>query len=571
MGLVYHAVHEALRKPVALKVLGTAGRNDREAMARFEREAIAAANLKHPNIAEAADFGQLPNGGLYIVMEYVEGTTLRRLVAEQGKLAPDRALAILQQVAAALATAHARDVVHRDLKPDNVIVTRPPESIGQAAEVVKVIDFGVAKLRSATFGGGGTGLTGVGTVFGTPTYMSPEQVMGQVVDSRADQYALGVLAFELLTGKPPYHADDVGQLMMMHVGAPVPSTCEQAPGLPTTVDAVTARMLAKLPDERFASVAEAIQALTTALSASAAAPLAVPPQPSSIREQPAPVAPPLMAPAPTANATRAPTLVSSSTDQGARSAGPHKGRVIVFAVALSALLVGGVLAVVLVRSHGEQPAEQRAEQPAEQPALPPELAAALVDWKNGKFETAGAAIGKAVAASAPLAELDAVSKPLAASVADESARRALGHLFETTTLGGSRAMASALADVAVADEPKGRDGALRFLHGRSGLLSAEQAARVHLRDAESCATLEAAKAEETQVATAATERDLDRIHSGECKTLLRVSQLCDACTANSVPGSDKGQRAISTLPAAPVAAPAPAAPGRGKAKGHGKR
>src|SRR4029077_19380561 len=111
----------------------------------------------------------------------------------------------------------------------NVIVTG-------ATDVVKVIDFGIAKLRSETFGGGGTGLTSAGTVFGTPEYMSPEQVMGQVVDARADQYALGVLAFELFTGKPPYKADDRGQLMMMHVGAPVPSTREQTPGLPPEID-----------------------------------------------------------------------------------------------------------------------------------------------------------------------------------------------------------------------------------------------------------------------------------------------------------------------------------------------
>src|SRR4029078_2022185 len=127
-------------------------------------------------------------------------------------------------------------------------------------------DFGIAKLRSATFGGGGTGLTSAGTIFGTPAYMSPEQVMGQEVDARADQYALGVLAFELLTGKPPYKADDRGQLMMMHVGAPVTSLRERPPGLPPDVDAVISKILGKLPDERFDSVANAMQALVSALT-----------------------------------------------------------------------------------------------------------------------------------------------------------------------------------------------------------------------------------------------------------------------------------------------------------------
>jgi eukaryotic-like serine/threonine-protein kinase len=258
MGLVYLATHESLRKQVALKVLPTSARLEREAITRFEREAIAAGNLRHPNIAEATDFGQLPDGGLYLVMEYVEGRTLRQVLAEE-KLAPERALGILRQIGAALAAAHARDVVHRDLKPENIIVTRGPSG----ADVVKVIDFGIAKLRSTTFDGIGTGLTSAGTVFGTAEYMSPEQVMGQPVDARADQYALGVLAFELLTGKPPYENDDIGQLMMMHVGAPVPSARSETPAVPPDVDVTITRMLAKLPDERFSSVDEAIKSLVT--------------------------------------------------------------------------------------------------------------------------------------------------------------------------------------------------------------------------------------------------------------------------------------------------------------------
>ena len=133
MGVVYLAVHEALRKQVAMKLLATSGRIDREAVARFEREAIAAANLKHPNIAEATDFGRLPDGALYLVMEYVEGTTLRKVLRDKGKLAPERALGILQQVAAALATAHASEVVHRDLKPENVIVRSVAGATGAAA------------------------------------------------------------------------------------------------------------------------------------------------------------------------------------------------------------------------------------------------------------------------------------------------------------------------------------------------------------------------------------------------------------------------------------------------------
>lgn len=344
MGVVYLAVHEALHKQVALKILKATGKIEREAIGRFEREAIAAANLKHPNIAEATDFGQLPGGGLYLVMEYVEGTTLKRLLAEQGKLAPERALAILQQVGSALATAHARDVVHRDLKPENVIVVSVPASItSRATDVVKVIDFGIAKLRSATFGGGGTGLTSVGTVFGTPEYMSPEQVMGQAADGRADQYALGVLAFELFTGKPPYKSDDVGRLMMMHVGAPVPSTRELTPGLPPELDTVMMRMLAKLPDERFGSVAEAMQALAAALSAPSAAMRAgVAPSSDGSTARLAPWA--AMVP----ETTPSPRISADVTGSAAGG-----WLVLVIGAGVASLLVGVVTLALLARSCGQ--------------------------------------------------------------------------------------------------------------------------------------------------------------------------------------------------------------------------
>jgi len=330
MGVVYVAVHEALHKQVALKILQKLARLDPDAVARFEREAIATANLKHPNIAETTDFGQLADGGFYLVMEYVDGTPLRRLLAEQGKLAPERALSILRQVGSALATAHARDVVHRDLKPDNVIVVSTPE----APDVVKVIDFGLAKIRSATFGGGATGLTSVGTVMGTPAYMSPEQVMGQTVDQRADQYALGVLAFELLTGRPPYKADDVGQLMMMHVGAPVPSTREQTPELPPEIDTVTSKMLAKLPDERFASVADAMAAMETAVSSRPAATQAV------------------VAPRSTPMAPIAPIVDTTTLPSPQRST--RKWLPIAIGIGVASLLGLLVLLVIVVRSCGTQ-------------------------------------------------------------------------------------------------------------------------------------------------------------------------------------------------------------------------
>jgi serine/threonine-protein kinase len=287
VGAVYRGVHETLRKPVAVKLLGRAARADREMVTRFEREAVAAANLKHPGIAEASDFGQTPDGLLFLVMEYVQGRSLRELVAEEGRLPPARALHLLRQVGAAVAFAHGREVVHRDLKPANVVVFDRDEE----RDLVKVIDFGIARMRSS-FGGGPSGLTQVGTVVGTVEYMAPEQAMGQAVDARADQYALGVMAFELLTGEPPYAADDAASLVYMHVGAPIPSATERAPDLPGTVDAVLARMMGKLPDERFASVAEAMTALTDAFA------------------RPSPVAPDLTPPAVSAMRVRTPATAA---------------------------------------------------------------------------------------------------------------------------------------------------------------------------------------------------------------------------------------------------------------------
>jgi serine/threonine protein kinase len=259
-GAVYRGVHEALRKPVAVKLLGRAARADREVVTRFEREAVAAANLKHPNIAEATDFGQMPDGTLFLVMEYVQGSSLRAILDRDGRLPPARVLHVLRQVCAAVVFAHGREVVHRDLKPENVVVYDQDD----ARDLVKVIDFGIARMRSS-FGGGPSGLTQVGTVVGTVEYMAPEQAMGQGVDARADQYALGVIAFELFTGRPPYVADEVARLIYMHVGAPIPRVTELAPELPAAVDGVIARMMGKLPDERFPTLSDAIAALGNAL------------------------------------------------------------------------------------------------------------------------------------------------------------------------------------------------------------------------------------------------------------------------------------------------------------------
>jgi serine/threonine-protein kinase len=237
------------------------------------------------------------------------------------------------------------------------VTTSPEGSGGRATDFVKVIDFGLAKLRSATFGGGATALTSVGTVMGTPAYMSPEQVMGQSVDQRADQYALGVLAFELFTGRPPYKADDVGQLMMMHVGAPVPSTREQRPELPPEIDTVTTKMLAKLPDERFASVAEAMAAMEVAVSSKggpAGTETAVAPRPAE-----ASVATVALPPEPVATIVDKTTLPSPQRGvvAGPLPASPARPapawRPIAIAAGVASLL-GAIIVIFVARSCGTE-------------------------------------------------------------------------------------------------------------------------------------------------------------------------------------------------------------------------
>jgi tRNA A-37 threonylcarbamoyl transferase component Bud32 len=257
-GAVYRAEHVTLPKRVAVKFLHAESMAHPQVVERFKREAQIASTLEHPNIATVIDFGTLPNGASFLVMEYVEGRSLRQVIDADGKLPAARAIRILVQIANALACAHREGVVHRDLKPENVLVADRADE----RDVVKVIDFGTARIARSN----GPALTTFGTLFGTPPYMSPEQVMGQPAESAADQYALGIIAFELLTGSRPFRADDPADILRMHVGAPVPAMTTLAPELPSSADAVIARMLAKRPAERYERIDDAIRALERAFA-----------------------------------------------------------------------------------------------------------------------------------------------------------------------------------------------------------------------------------------------------------------------------------------------------------------
>ncbi len=252
MGAVYCATQIHMRKAVALKVLHHRMTQMPEAVARFEREAVAAARIQHPNVAAAIDFGRLDDDTYYLALEYVEGHNLRQvLYAAGGSLPVGRVLRIGQQLAEAMAAAHAQDIVHRDLKPENVMML----SEGAESDALKVLDFGLAKiaLDDDPDGDAPTQLTKVGTIFGTPTYMSPEQAAAGEIGPSSDLYSLGVLLYEMLAGKPPFAADSVVVLLSKHINErPAPPPRHVPPRLARLV----LRLLEKRPEARPASAGE---------------------------------------------------------------------------------------------------------------------------------------------------------------------------------------------------------------------------------------------------------------------------------------------------------------------------
>ncbi len=255
MGAVYACEHLHMRKRLAVKILHPDMSRLPEVVARFEREAVAAAHIDHPNVAAATDFGKLDDGSFFLVLEYIEGKSLREVLGF-GRMEPFRAMHIAEQIAAALGRAHALGIVHRDLKPENVMLIERESD----PDFVKVLDFGIAKVpmselarTSAAPDPTQAALTQLGMVYGTPEYMAPEQALGQAVDPRADLYALGVMAYEMLTGFRPFDHESKVTLLGMHVAAPVPPMSEKAPGanIPPEIEAIVKRLLAKEASARF--------------------------------------------------------------------------------------------------------------------------------------------------------------------------------------------------------------------------------------------------------------------------------------------------------------------------------
>ena len=256
MAVVYLARDERLDRLVALKVLAPVLAEDEAFRKRFIRESRAAAAVEDPHIIPVFEAGEV-GGMLYIAMRYVPGGDVRTMVRRDGPLPPGRAAAVIAQVASALDAAHAAGLVHRDVKPANMLVDRR----SNRSDHVYLADFGLSKKRLAA----SAGLTGTGQFVGTLDYSAPEQIRGRPADGRTDQYALACAAFELLTGAPPFHHEEVTAVMYAHLSEPPPPVTSRRAGLPPAVDQVVARALAKVPADRYASCQEFADALLQAL------------------------------------------------------------------------------------------------------------------------------------------------------------------------------------------------------------------------------------------------------------------------------------------------------------------
>jgi serine/threonine-protein kinase len=261
MGEVYLAEHVLLRRPCAVKLIRPEHARDEKTLQRFEREVRAMATLTHWNTVEVFDYGHAEDGTFYYVMEYLPGATFDALVSRYGPLPPARVVHFLRQVCNALREAHGIGLLHRDIKPSNVLACER----GGVFDVAKLLDFGLVQDVGLT--PDANRLTVIGSIVGSPPFMSPEQASGKPLDTRSDIYSLGTLAFYLLTARPPFPRDTAMQMLMAHAYETVPLPSSLRPGIPRDVEEVVLRCLEKDPAKRWPDASSLGRALAACVCA----------------------------------------------------------------------------------------------------------------------------------------------------------------------------------------------------------------------------------------------------------------------------------------------------------------
>ncbi|MFW6052156.1 MAG: serine/threonine-protein kinase [Myxococcota bacterium] len=375
MGIVYEAEHVVIEKRVALKVLRDDFSRKPEVVERFRQEAKSASRIGHEHIVDISDFGETPWGQSFFVMEYLEGEDLANVLAREATLAPDRAVEIVVQCCRALGAAHAKGIVHRDMKPENVFLVKRED--GQ--DFVKIVDFGIAKMSDIeTPGSPSRKLTKTGMIFGTPEYMSPEQAAGKHLDHRVDIYAMGVILYEMITGRVPFMGDSFMGVLTQHMFEPVPSLMEANPGVRVNpgLEAAIMKALSKEADDRFQTMEEMAQALHMAMDWS-----------HGPGTNPGFGDPTATSPGRVRAAAALPTVSQARTASGRQR---RSSRVAVFAAAGAAVVLGAVVVGWLaLRSDADaEQAEGEGTQPASEPM-------AMVDRGDGEEAeaTPGASAG----------------------------------------------------------------------------------------------------------------------------------------------------------------------------------
>ena len=351
MGSVYKALQPAMNRMVAVKILHPKLANRKDLVSRFRREARAMSHLTHPNTVKVFLYGELEDGSLYIVMEYLDGKNLNQTVRGEGPLSIERGLPILIQASNALEEAHNAGIIHRDLKPENIFISQQ----GGMRDYAKVLDFGLAKVTEREMRPGSVILTQEGMVFGTPEFMSPEQAQGQALTPASDIYSLAVILYEVLTGKLPFDAKNPMEYIQLHVTAKPKPISERVPGrtFPPLLSKVMDRALAKRSEDRYASGGEFAHALEAVLKGLSE----VPPYPNGQAARPAMGAAHGLTPTPHA-APPPPAAIPTTTLSprssplprlGSRRSAKQPSIALLAGVAVAFLVVGAALAALVMK------------------------------------------------------------------------------------------------------------------------------------------------------------------------------------------------------------------------------